>query len=76
MIVHQKPYALASRIIMLGITRNIVCERKGKQVNRETYVKWTSGEQFCCHKAKGDDANLKGTYEEGYNQDVEAHMEF
>jgi hypothetical protein len=46
---------------MSGIARSIVCERKGKQVNRKTYAEWTSGEQFCCRKAKGDDANLKGT---------------
>jgi hypothetical protein len=30
MIVHQKPYVLASRIIKLGMARRIVCEMKGK----------------------------------------------
>jgi hypothetical protein len=30
MIVDQKPYALTSRIITLGMARIIVCERKGK----------------------------------------------
>jgi hypothetical protein len=42
MIVHQKPYILASRIITLGMAKNIVCEQKGKQLNWATYVEWTS----------------------------------
>ncbi|CAK9272563.1 unnamed protein product [Sphagnum jensenii] len=33
MIVHQKPYILASRIIILGMARGILCEQKGKQLN-------------------------------------------
>ncbi len=33
MIVHQKPYVRAFRIIMLGMVRDIVCEEEGKQLN-------------------------------------------
>ncbi len=32
MIMHQKSYVLAFRIITLGMARGIVCEEKGKQL--------------------------------------------
>jgi hypothetical protein len=53
MIIHKKPYILASRLITLGMVRRMVCELKGKKMNWATYGKWTSMEQFCCMKAKG-----------------------
>ncbi len=52
MIVHHKPYVLASKLITLSMARRMVCELKGK-MNWVAYGEWTSEKQFCCMKAKG-----------------------
>lgn len=45
-IVHKKPCVPATRIILVGMARGVICEEKGKKMNRVAYVKWTNGEQI------------------------------
>ncbi len=42
MIIHQKPYVLAGRVITLGMARGLIYKFNGKQMNWATYVKWMS----------------------------------
>ncbi len=43
MIIHQKPYVLASRVITFCMARGLVCELNVKQMNWAAY-EWTSQE--------------------------------
>jgi len=46
MIVHQKPYLLASRLIPLGMLRRLTFEKvHGKNMNWALYAKWTNNKQ-------------------------------
>jgi len=51
MVVHQKPYMLASRLISLGMAKGLACERMGKAMNWAMYAKWMNSEQQH-HKAR------------------------
>ncbi len=48
MVIHQKPHVPSSRIISLGMARNIVMELKRKKMNQAMYAKWTNQEQQWC----------------------------
>ncbi len=62
MIIHQKPYVLAGRVIILGMARGLIYEFNGKQMSWATYVKWMNQKQFWQRHAKdpnvGDQINL------------------
>jgi hypothetical protein len=46
MVIHQKPFVLASRIILLGMARGVVMElNKGRKMNWAMYIEWTNQEQ-------------------------------
>jgi len=77
MIVHQKPYVLASRIIILGMARGIMCEHKGKQLNYATYDEWTSVEQLQHAKSKGGvgDNRFEDMFDEDEHFDEEPNAD-
>jgi hypothetical protein len=77
MIVHQKPYVLASRIIILGMAKGFMCEQKGKQLNYATYVEWTNVKQLQRAKAKGGlgDNEFKDMPNEGEHFDEEPDVD-
>jgi hypothetical protein len=77
MIVHQKPYVLASRIITLGMVKGIMCEQKGKQLNWVAYAKWTNVKQLQCAKAKGGvgDNKFEDMSNEGEHFDEEPNVD-
>jgi len=52
MIIHQKLYLLAGRVIILGMAKGLIYEFNGKQMNWATYVKWMSQKQFRQRHAK------------------------
>jgi hypothetical protein len=43
-IIHQKPFFHASRIISLGMARRVMMDIKGKKMNWAIYVEWTNQE--------------------------------
>lgn len=45
MVIHQKPFFLASRIISLGMAKRVVLDLKGKKMNWVMYVEWTNQDQ-------------------------------
>ncbi len=42
MIIHQKTYVPASRIIFLGMARRVVMDLKGDKMNWVMYIEWTN----------------------------------
>jgi Fe2+ transport system protein FeoA len=42
MIIHQKPYVLASRLISMGMVRGLACEKMEKPMNWVVFVEWTN----------------------------------
>jgi len=65
MIIHQKPYLLASRLIPLGTVQGLTFEKvHGKNMNWALYVEWTNNEQHW-HKVKVEQIKFLSDEDEG-----------
>lgn len=73
MVVHQKPYLLASRLISLGMAQGLASKKiHGKPMNWALYVEWTNKKQQW-HKVQVEQIELLSDEEE--NEYVIPHIE-